>query len=96
MLWTYALAINIFSIQNVWTNYLVSTNKQGIRVYNIYLRKRIFLSDVDVEWKTFEEETSLLLAARGGHFACCRALIGYSANVNTTTKENFAPLWEGN
>lgn len=50
--------------------------------------------DVDVEWKTFEEETSLLLAARGGHFECCRALIGYSANVNTTTKENFAPLWE--
>lgn len=50
---------------------------------------------MDVEWKTFEEETPLLLAARNGHFGCVRSLIAYDANINATTKENYAPLWEG-
>jgi hypothetical protein len=36
-----------------------------------------------------------LLAARGGHFECVRALVGYNADVNNTTKENYSPLWEG-
>lgn len=52
------------------------------------------LENVDPEWKTFEEETALLLAARGGHFECVRALVGYNADVNNTTKENYSPLWE--
>jgi hypothetical protein len=32
---------------------------------------------------------------RGGHFECVRALVGYNADVNNTTKENYSPLWEG-
>lgn len=52
------------------------------------------LDTVDPEWKTFEDETPLLLAARGGHFECVRTLIAHNADVNNTTKEYYAPLWE--
>lgn len=48
-----------------------------------------------MEWRTFEEETPLILAARGGHFECLRTLLDCDADPNAETKENYSPLWEG-
>lgn len=51
-------------------------------------------ANVDPDWKTFEEETAILLAARRGHFECVRTLLDYEANPNIATNEGFTPLWE--
>ena len=48
-----------------------------------------------MSWKTFEGETPLLLAARGGHVGCVRTLLEHDADVNATTNEGYSPLWEG-
>lgn len=50
--------------------------------------------DSDVNWKTFEGETALLLAARAGHLQCTRMLLKNGAEVNSPTNEMYTPLFE--
>ncbi|XP_069117030.1 ankyrin repeat and SOCS box protein 3-like [Argopecten irradians] len=49
---------------------------------------------VDPEWRTFEDETALILAARGGHFECVRTLLDCDADPTAETREGYTPLWE--
>ncbi|XP_060083693.1 ankyrin repeat and SOCS box protein 3-like [Ylistrum balloti] len=49
---------------------------------------------VEPEWRTFEDETALILAARGGHFECVRTLLDCDADPTAETKEGYTPLWE--
>lgn len=55
----------------------------------------ILTEDSDVNWKTFEGETALLLAARAGHLQCTRMLLKNGAEVNSPTNEMYTPLFEG-
>ncbi|XP_061162485.1 ankyrin repeat and SOCS box protein 3-like [Saccostrea echinata] len=50
--------------------------------------------DADLNWKTFEGETPLLLAARAGHLQCTRLLLKSGAEVNSPSNELYTPLWE--
>lgn len=52
-------------------------------------------ADADPDWQTHENETPILLAARGGHYQCLRALINAQADFNMATNEGFSPLTEG-
>ena len=52
-------------------------------------------ADADPDWQTHENETPILLAARGGHHQCLRALINAQADFSMATNEGFTPLTEG-
>ena len=52
-------------------------------------------ADADPDWQTHEHETPILLAARGGHHQCLRALINAQADFSMATNEGFTPLTEG-
>ena len=55
----------------------------------------IIVDNVDSDWRTFEGETALILAARQGKFECLRTLLDSNANTNSETNEGFSPLYEG-
>lgn len=50
--------------------------------------------NVNVNAKSFEGETALLLAAKKGNHQCIAALLHYGADPNLTTPEGYSALWE--
>ena len=50
---------------------------------------------VDINWKTFEGETALLLACRTGKSNCVRRLLEAGADKDMCTNEEVSPLFEG-
>ena len=51
---------------------------------------------MDVDVRTFEDETALMLACNSPHHQCVQLLLEGGACPNTKTKEDFTPLWFGN
>ncbi|KAK7104098.1 ankyrin repeat and SOCS box protein 2-like [Littorina saxatilis] len=50
--------------------------------------------ETDPDWRTHNNETATLIAARHGHSTCLRALINAQADINIATNEGFTPLYE--
>ena len=51
--------------------------------------------ETDVNWKTFEGETALLLACQKGHSGSVRRLLDAGADKDLPTNEDVTPLFEG-
>ncbi|KAL5008910.1 hypothetical protein ScPMuIL_014491 [Solemya velum] len=50
--------------------------------------------ETDINWRTFTEETPLILAAREGHVDAVHALLLYKADHTLSTNEGFTSLYE--
>lgn len=56
----------------------------------------VFISEeVDINWKTYEGETALLLACQQGYTECAERLLEAGADKNLSTNEIITPLFEG-
>ena len=62
---------------------------------NIIMVVYIFFPGVDINWKSFEGETALLLACRRGKRDCVKKLLEEGADKNLPTNELISPLFEG-
>ena len=61
----------------------------------MYLTVFFSAEEVDINWKTFEGETALLLACRKGQADCAEQLVKRGANIDLTNNEMVSPLHEG-
>ena len=50
---------------------------------------------VNINGKTFEEETALLLACKSGRTDCVQKLLEAGADPNAATLTDITPLYEG-